>query len=121
MEEIKEKLTNLSFPAPQTEEIVTEVVEQLEPEPEVVKREEAVVSTAEEIVTAEQTEPAVEVLFAQGTPAEEGAPVTEAVSAETEVVGEEQVQAAEDEVKEEVEKVVDFNEILTLRPAILCF
>src|SRR4030042_6225977 len=119
MEEIKEKLTNLSFPAPQTEEIVTEVVEQLEPEPEVVKPEETVVSTAEEIVTSDKTEPAVEVLFAQGPPAEEGAPVAEAVSAETEVVGEEQVPAAEDEVKEEAEKVVDFNEIFTLRPEIL--
>ena len=119
MEEIKEKLTNISFPAPQPEELVTEVVEQLEPEPEVVKPEETVVSTAEEIVTSEQTEPAVEVLSAQVTPAEEGAPVTEAVSAETEVVGEEQVPAAEDEVKEETEKVVDFNEIFTLRPEIL--
>jgi N utilization substance protein A len=118
MEEIKEKLTTISFPSAQLEEIVPEAVEQVEPGTE--KPEEVGILVAEEVVAPEQAETVEEVPSAELATPEEGAPVVEGVSAELEIVGEEQVPTENGEVKEEeAEKPVDFNEIFTLRPEIL--
>lgn len=117
MEEIKEKLTNISFPSPQPVEVVSEAVELAVPEAE--KIEEVGEPAAEEIVAPEQPEE-VEEVPVQLTATEEGAPVVEEVITGPEIVSEEQVQAASSEVKEEeAEKPVDFNEIFALRPEIL--
>jgi N utilization substance protein A len=117
MEEIKEKLTNISFPSPQPEQLVPEIVEQVIPEAE--KLEEVSEAAAEEVVTTEQ--PAkVEEVPVQLTTSEEVAPVVEEVITEPEIVSEEQVSEISSEVKEEeAEKPVDFNEIFALRPEIL--
>jgi N utilization substance protein A len=110
MEEIKEKLGSISFPAPQPEEVPVEAAEVLAPEAEVAV--EVSIPTIEEIealkpVEAEATEPAS---------VEEEVPATEGI--EPELVGELPVPALTGEGVEE-EKPIDFNEIFTLRPEIL--
>jgi N utilization substance protein A len=118
MEEIKEKLTNITFPSPQPEEVVLEAVEQVVPEAE--ELEEVGEPAAKEIVADEQPEVVEEVPITQLATTEEVAPVVEEVITEPEIVSEEQVPAvAGAEKEEEAEKPVDFNEIFTLRPEIL--
>jgi len=118
MEEIKEKLTNISFPSALPEEVLAEVVELEEPMVETV--EEVSTSSTEEIIAPEQPETVVEVPSAQFTAIEEGAPTIVEASTESEIVSAEQVPTEISELKEEeAEKPVDFNEIFALRPEIL--
>jgi hypothetical protein len=118
MEEIKEKLTNISYPSAQPEEVLPEVVEQVEPVVESLA--EVSPTPTEEIITLEQPETIVEGPSAQLAAIEEGTPAIEEASAEPEIVSAEQVPTATSELKEEeVEKPVDFNEIFALRPEIL--
>jgi N utilization substance protein A len=117
MEEIKEKLTNISFPSPQPEEITPEVVEEVTPAIEVI--EEISQPSVEEIVQPEQPVE-VEGVPVQLIATEEGAPIVEEVVTEPEAGSEEQVTASGGEIKEEeAEKPVDFNEIFALRPEVL--
>ncbi|PWB50978.1 MAG: hypothetical protein C3F13_15870 [Anaerolineales bacterium] len=115
MEEIKEKLTTISFPAPEPE--VVEVVTEAPAEPEV---EVAVEEALPEIEVAAVPEQPAEVEELQAAePVEAGAQVVEEIS-EPVASAEEPVPAVSGEVTEgEPEKVVDFNEIFTLRPEIL--
>jgi transcription termination/antitermination protein NusA len=117
MEEIKEKLANFSFPSAESEVNAPEVVEQVEPEIEMV----SVVNepAPEEIHAPEKPEVTEEGLLAQTTPVEEGAPVIEEISGEPESVVGEQSPAVTGEVIEEAEKPIDFNEIFALTPEIL--
>ncbi len=110
MDEIKEKIGNISFPVPQAEEIPVEVEEVLVPEAEVPT--EISLPTIEEIealkpVEAAEIEPGV---------VEEGVPAAEGI--EIEPVAEQPAPALIGEGAEE-EKPIDFNEIFTLRPEIL--
>jgi N utilization substance protein A len=117
MEEIKEKLANISYPSAEPEVVSPEVVEQVEPVVE--KAEEFITPAAEEIIAAEQPEIAEEVSLAPPTAVEEGAPVVEEISGEPELIGEGEAPAVTGEVTEEAEKPIDFNEIFALRPEIL--
>ncbi len=118
MEEIKEKLANISYPSAEPEVVAPEVVEQVEPEVE--KVEEVITPTPEEVITIEKPEVAEEVAEVQPTIVEEGAQVVEEISAEPVSISEEQVPAVSGDVKEEEgKKPIDFNEIFALRPEIL--
>ena len=116
MDEIKEKLSTLTFPSPQPEEVLLEVVELVPLVSEKVVETAALVT--EDSISVEQPEELEKVPSAQLTPSEEIAVVTEEISAEPVAVGEEEVPTGEVKV-EETEKPVDFNEIFALRPEIL--
>ncbi len=118
MEEIKEKLTTIVFPSAEPEIVAPEAEVQVEPEAE--KVEVLTEVSPEEIITAETPEALAEVSTAELSTDGEIVPVSEVPGPEIELVGEEQPPAVPGEVKEEEpEKVVDFNEIFTLRPEIL--
>lgn len=117
MEEIKEKLTTIAFPSAEQVEITPEVVEPVIPEIE--KLEEVTEPVLEEIITPEVPEELEQIPTAQLISEEAVEPVSEGTGAEPEIVGEEPVVDVGGEVKEEGEKVVDFNEIFALRPEIL--
>jgi N utilization substance protein A len=117
MEEIKEKIANLTFPAAEPEQEVIEEVEQPAVELESVAEE--VQPVAEEIVESEQPAPAELVPEAEEPSVEgEEAPAVEepqpelALEAETAGPGDQ-------EKEEEPEKPIDFDEIFALRPEIL--
>ena len=118
MEEIKDKLATIEFPAPQPEVISPEVGVPVELEPAAV--EEPAVTVTEEIVPQEVPE-AVEEAEAVQVPVEEVELLQpEEIALEAEASEEKPLPAAEGEVsEEEPEKVIDFNEIFTLRPEIL--
>jgi N utilization substance protein A len=117
MEEIKEKLTNITFPSPIVEEVVPEPIVPVVTEVE--KLGQVVEPITEEIVIAEQTTQ-VEEVPVQLAPSEEAVPIDIKAITEPEIIAEELVPAASSEVKEEeAEKPVDFNEIFALRPEIL--
>ncbi len=119
MEEIKEKLTSIVFPAPEPEVAVPEAEQLVEAEAE------QPAQVAAEAVTEEVTAPLpgeaeAAIPAAQPTPEEEVEAAGEVMGVEAEGVGEEKVPAEGGEVtEEEPEKVIDFNEIFTLRPEIL--
>lgn len=116
MEEIKEKISSISFPVPQPEVVPAEAVE-LE-KVEAVEETETVLPIPQEFETPELTEKLAEAETPQPAP-EEGIPViSEEVSLEPELVGEGEAPVVEGQVTEE-EKPIDFNEIFTLRPEIL--
>jgi N utilization substance protein A len=118
MEEIKEKLTNISFPSAQPEEVIPEVVEQIEPVVETL--EEVATPPTEEILVIEQPESVLEAPLSQLATIEEGTPAIEEASSVTEIISTEQAPTETGELKEEeTEKPVDFNEIFALRPEIL--
>jgi len=118
MEEIKEKLANISYPSAEPEVVSPEVVEQVEPVVE--KAEEVIPPAPEEIIAPEQHEVVEEVSMPQPMAVEEAAPVVEEISTQPELVGEGEAPAATGEVTEgEAEKPIDFNEIFALRPEIL--
>ncbi len=118
MEEIKEKLTTISFPSTEPEIIAPEAEVQVEPEVE--KVEVLAEVPPEEHITTEIPETLVEVPITELPTEGEIIPVSEAPSAEVELVGEEQTPPVPGEAKEEEpEKAVDFNEIFALRPEIL--
>ena len=116
MEEIKEKLTSLTFPEPQPEEVPAEVVEQVEPamaeliEEGVPVSEEKVPETAEKPEEVEAVEPVL---------AEAAEKAPEAEGAELEVVGEAPAAEVSGEGAEEAEKPINFDEIFTLRPDVV--
>jgi N utilization substance protein A len=118
MEEIKEKLTTISYPTEEPEQIVPEVAEPIEP---VEEKLEVVVETApEEIIAPEALEEIEQVPAVELTTEVEGTQVGEDVATEQETEGEEPVAVESVEGKvEEGEKPVDFNEIFALRPEIL--
>jgi N utilization substance protein A len=117
MEEIKEKLANLTFPEPQPEETPVEVIEQVEPAVEVT--EEISLPVTQELAVLEPAEELAEAAVSQSTPGEETTVVPEEISLEPELVGEAQVPVVSGEGIEEAEKPIDFNEIFTLRPEAL--
>lgn len=118
MEEIKERLTTISFPSPQLEEVVPEAPEQVEPQVGIPA--EVSEPAADEIITPEVPLEAGDIQPAQPIALEEAVPITDDGGEIPELVGEQPVLAGEGEVKEEeVEKPVDFNEIFALRPEIL--
>jgi transcription termination/antitermination protein NusA len=117
MEEITEKLTTLTFPSPEPEVITPEEVAPSEIEAEKV---EEVSAEQPETVPQEQPEEAVEVPSAEVTPEGVVEQLAEEAKPEAETGEEVAVPTAEGEVTEgEPEKVIDFNEIFTLRPEIL--
>jgi transcription termination/antitermination protein NusA len=118
MEEIKDKLANLSFPSPEPEEIIVEVTEPVAAEAELAEAEPSPIEAEviEEVLEEQPEEiPSAEVVIEE--PVEvlpvEASAVTEQAEeqAESETVSE--------DAGEEPEKVIDFNEIFTLRPEIL--
>lgn len=117
MEEIKEKLTLISFPSAEEEEIPAETVETIAAETEIA--EEAGEPVKDEIETIEQPEIVEEKLSEEAIKVEEGEPIFEEIPAEAETIEEEQVPVGAEEQQEEAEKVVDFNELFTLKPEIL--
>jgi transcription termination/antitermination protein NusA len=118
MEEIKEKLTTISFPTEEPGQIAPEVVEPVEPVIE--KLDVLVEPTAEEIIAPEVPEELEQIPTAELTTEAEGTRVGEEVSTEQVTEGEEPVVVESGEEKvEEGEKPVDFNEIFALRPEIL--
>lgn len=117
MDEIKDKLANLTFPAPQVEEEPAVVVEQVEPVTEVPA--EVSLPVTEELVTPEAVEKLEEVEAAQPAPVEEAEKAAEAVELEAEAEAEAPEAVAEGEAGEEAEKPINFDEIFTLRPEVL--
>jgi N utilization substance protein A len=117
MDEIKEKLATITFPSPEPEVIVPEVVEEVQPEVE--KLTEGSEPALEEIVVPEQLVQAGEAGLATPSNVEETTAVPEGIIVEPEIVGEVQTTDVVGEVKEEAEKPIDFNEIFTLRPEVL--
>jgi N utilization substance protein A len=117
MDEIKEKLANISFPSPEVEVIVPELAEEIQPVVEELT--EVSEPALEEIVGPEQLVEAGEAVSAPPVSVEEAATVQAEVEAEPEIVGEVQASEVVGEVKEETEKPIDFNEIFTLRPEVL--
>ena len=117
MEEIKEKLSSITYPAPQPEEAPLEAVEQVEPAPEVLA--EAGVAVTEEVEAPLVVEKPEEVEAPQPVLAEEAEKAPEAEAVEPEVVGEAPAPVVAGEEVEEVEKPINFDEIFTLRPEVL--
>jgi len=118
MEEIKEKLANITYPSIEPEVVSPEIVEQVEPEIE--KVEEIITPAAEEIIAPELPEIAEEVSLAQPTTVEGAAQVVEETGTQPELVTEGEAPATTGEVtEEEAEKPIDFNEIFAMRPEIL--
>jgi N utilization substance protein A len=118
MEEIKEKIANISFPSPEPEVVTPEEVVQPAPEVELVAEE-------GEPVTEEITEPeqpvAVEIV-PETEPSIVEEEVTVVDQAQPELVLEAEAAAAvpDDQVtEEEPEKPIDLDEIFALRPEIL--
>jgi N utilization substance protein A len=117
MEEIKEKIANLTFPAAEPEEEVIEEVEQPAVERESVAEE--VQPVAEEIVESEQPAPAELVPEAEEPSVEgEEAPAVEEPQPELALEAE-TADPGDQEKEEEPEKPIDFDEIFALRPEIL--
>jgi N utilization substance protein A len=117
MEEIKEKLTSISFPSIEAEVEAPEAVEQPLPVEEKTKEVEEL--PTEQLVEIEQPETIEETAPAELTPVEVSIPVEE-IQAEPALVSEEQAPVESGEEKEEeAEKPVDFNEIFAMRPEIL--
>jgi N utilization substance protein A len=117
MDEIKEKLANLSFPTPQPEEVPIETIGQVEPVIEAPV--EISLPVTQELVVSISGEELAEAAVSQPTPVEETTIVPEEAIMEPELVGGEEVPVASGEAIEEAEKPVDFNEIFTLRPEAL--
>ena len=117
MEEIREKLTMISFPSAEEEIVPSETVEAGKPEAEI--EEEAGEPVSEEIEAIEQPEIMEEKLSEEAIQVDEGEPIVEEIPAEVETIEEEQVPVGAEEQQEEAEKVVDFNELFTLKPEIL--
>jgi transcription termination/antitermination protein NusA len=118
MDEIKEKLANISFPSIEPEAVEPAVIEQAPLEAE--KIEDVVEQAPEEIIVSEHPETAEEFVAAQATTEEETAPIAIEAQAESELVGEEQAPSPTGEEKvEEPEKVVDFDEIFAMRPEVI--
>ena len=118
MEEIKEKLANITYPSIEPEVVSPEIIEQVEPEIE--KVEEIITPAAEEIIAPELPEIAEEVSLAQPTTVEGAAQVVEETGTQPELVTEGEAPATTGEVtEEEAEKPIDFNEIFAMRPEIL--
>lgn len=120
MEEIKEKLAAIVYPSPEPEQVSPETVEpvEAEPEPEAELAIEAAELAGSE-VTAEAPAEEVEAVPEVSAEAElTGEILPEEVPSELEAVEEETVAAGETP-EQEPEKVVDFNEIFTLRPEVL--
>jgi N utilization substance protein A len=117
MEEIREKLTMISFPSAEEEIVPSETVETGKPEAEI--EEEAGEPVSEEIEAIEQPEIMEEKLSEEAIQVDEGEPIVEEIPAEVETIEEEQVPVGAEEQQEEAEKVVDFNELFTLKPEIL--
>ena len=115
MDEIKEKISNLTFEEPQPEELPVEVVIETAPEAELVS-EAPVEQIAEPVETIAAQPEAVVAQPAEGIELVEKALET---TAEPELVAEGEAPAAEGTPAEEAEKPLDFNEIFTLRPEIL--
>jgi N utilization substance protein A len=117
MDEIKEKLTSISFPSIEAEVAAPEVVELPVPAEEKTIEEEEL--AGEKPAAIEQPEAVEETAPVELTPIEVTMP-TEETPAESVVVGEEPVPVESGEGKEEeAEKPVDFNEIFAMRPEIL--
>ncbi len=118
MEEIKEKLTSITFPAPEPEVVPAEQVE-----PAVEEAEEVSAPAAEEISAVEVPEGGELVAAEEAGAPEKVEPVAEEAQVETEISGEEPASAEVGEAggvkEEEPEKVVDFNEIFAMRPEIM--
>jgi transcription termination/antitermination protein NusA len=118
MEEIKEKLTTITFPSAEPEQVAPEVETQLVPEVEMI--DEVSKEAPEEIIGAEIPEVLEVAALTPETIEGESAPISETPVIEAELVGQEQTAPVTGEVKEdEPEKAVDFNEIFALRPEIL--
>ena len=115
MDEIKEKISNLTFEEPQPEELPVEVGIETAPEAELVS-EAPVEQIAEPVETIAAQPEAVVAQPAEGIELVEKALET---TAEPELVAEGEAPAAEGTPAEEAEKPLDFNEIFTLRPEIL--
>jgi N utilization substance protein A len=117
MDEIKEKVENITFPIPEPEVVTPEVVEQ--PEPEVEPAAEMVEPSTEAIPTPEQ--PEVVEIITETEPSIEEEEVSAAEQAQPEMVVEVEaaVPSQEETEEEEAEKPVDFDEIFALRPEIL--
>jgi len=117
MDEIKDRLTTIAFPTAEPEVVIPEVSEQVATEAQPVETigelaEEEAVVIGQPVDEFEEKEVAEEF-----TPVEEGETVSEELSAESEAAVVE-APAGEEEI-EEGEKVVDFNEIFSLRPEIM--
>jgi N utilization substance protein A len=118
MDEIKDKIANISFPSIEPELVPIEVAEQ--PEAVLEQVAEIVQPIAEEIKEPEQPEIVEIVAEAEPVITEETMPVVEQATLEPELVGEGEIPVVSDEEKgEETEKPVDFDEIFALRPEIL--
>jgi N utilization substance protein A len=117
MEEIKEKLASISFPAPVPEEVVVGEGELVTPELEVPV--EVSLAATPELEVQLSAEELVEAVPSQLASIEEVTSPTELIGVETELVGVEQAPESTAEGAEEIEKPVDFNEIFTLRPEAL--
>jgi N utilization substance protein A len=115
MEEIKDKIANISFPSTEPEVVTPEAVEQ--PEPELEQAVEVIEPSVEEIKEPEQPEVVEAVAEAEPSTAEEKVPVIEQAQLEPELISEGEAVVSGEE--EELEKPVDFDEIFALRPEIL--
>jgi N utilization substance protein A len=121
MEEIKEKIANLTFPAAEPEEEVKEEVkEEVEqPAAELESVAEEVEPIAEEIVESEQPE-AAEMVPETEPPSVEAEEVPAVEEPQPELALEAEAAGPDDQEKEEEpEKPIDFDEIFALRPEIL--
>ncbi|HSQ53371.1 MAG TPA: DNA-directed RNA polymerase subunit alpha C-terminal domain-containing protein, partial [Acidobacteriota bacterium] len=117
MDEIREKIENITFPIPEPEVVAPEVEEQ--PEPEVEPVAEAVEPSTEEIPASEQPETVEVVTETEPSVEEEEVPIAEQAQPEMVVEAEATVPSQEEAEEEEAEKPVDFDEIFALRPEIL--
>jgi N utilization substance protein A len=116
MDEIKEKLSTVSFPTEEPKVPAPAVIEQPEQAAEGIPQ---VETPAPEVPALEQPEVAEEMPVAEAALIEEAAPAEEA-PAEPELIVEAQAPAEGGEGNEpEPEKPVDFNEIFAMRPEIL--
>jgi hypothetical protein len=117
MEEIKEKLANISFPAAEPE-VVTEGEEELIASELEVPIEVSLIATPE-LEVQQPVEELAEAVPSTLASIEEITSPAELIGADSELVGVEQITSVSPEGVEEVEKPVDFNEIFTLRPEAL--
>jgi hypothetical protein len=118
MDEIKDKIANVSFPTAEPEIVSTEAVEQPEPEAEPEQVVEVVEPHIEKIIEPEQPEVVEAVTEAEPSIVEQEVPVLDQVQLEPELVSEVETPVVSGE-EEEPEKPVDFDEIFALRPEIL--